>query len=332
MSKRWPVVLLIGLMTVALLLTGCSNSKQQTKATLKFADAGWDSIKFHNAVAMFIIRSSMDYGVEEVSGASTLTYQALKTGDLDIYMEVWSDNFMTYKADRDAGSFKELGINFDDNTQGLYVPRYVISGDAARNIKPLAPDLKMVTDLFKYKDVFADQEQPGKGRIYGSIPGWVADQILHKKYQNYDLAKAFTYFQPGSDAALAAAISSAYEKGVPIVAYYWEPTWLTGKYDLVRLQDTPYNPETLSSGIGDFPSVPVTVCVSKQMQDKAPDAVEFLAKYKTSSEITSKALAYMINSQASYEETAKWFLRQNEALWTQWVTAEQADKVRAALK
>jgi ABC-type proline/glycine betaine transport system substrate-binding protein len=274
----------------------------------------------------------MGHKVEEVSGTSTLTLQALRSGDIDIYMEAWTDNYATYREDVAKGVIVELGINFDDNAQGLYVPRYVIEGDAKRNIKPLAPDLKTVEDLKKYKHVFADPEAPGKGRIYGSIPGWEVDKILYKKYENYGLAKDFTYFRPGSDAALAAAFSGAYEKGQPIVGYYWEPTWLTGKYDLVRLKDAPYNKDTFKEGKGDFPSVPVTVCGSKNLSEKAPDVIEFLKKYRTSSDITSKALAYMAASKSSYTDTAKWFLKNNEQLWTKWVTGDQAQKIKAALK
>lgn len=331
-KKRWIVVIL-GVFIAIALLSGCSSSQPAAskQVTLKFADAGWDSIKFHNAVAMFIIQNGMGHKVEEVSGTSTLTFQALKNGDIDIYMEAWTDNLATYKEDVARGEIVELGINFDDNAQGLYVPKYVIEGDAKRNIKPLAPGLKTVADLKKYKTVFADPEAAGKGRIYGAIPGWEVDKILYKKYESYGFGKDFTYFRPGSDAALAAAFTGAYEKGLPIVGYYWEPTWLTGKYELVRLQDTPYNKDTFKEGNGDFPAVPVTVCVTKKLGESAPDVVEFLKKYKTSSEITSKALAYMADSKASYTDTAKWFLKNNEALWTKWVTAEQAQKVKSAL-
>ncbi|QDR79831.1 ABC transporter substrate-binding protein [Sporomusa termitida] len=334
MLKRKTVLLLLIIGAMLVLLAGCGSSQQSSdrQVTLKFADAGWDSIKFHNAVAMFMIQHGMGYKVEETSGTSTLTYQAMKNGDLDIYMEAWTDNLSDYKTDVEQGNILELGINFDDNAQGLYVPRYVIEGDEERNIRPLAPELKTVQDLKKYKEVFADPETSGKGRIYGAIPGWEVDKILYKKYMNYGLDKDFTYFRPGSDAALAAAFTTAYEKGLPIVGYYWEPTWLTGKYDMVRLQDTPHDPDTFTEGKGDFAAVKVTISTNKDLAAKAPDVVDFLKKYKTSSDITAKALAHMSETKAGYPETAKWFLANNEALWQQWVTPGQAEKIKNALK
>ena len=71
-----------------------------------------------------------------------ITYNGLISGDVDVYMEVWVDNLPTYQDDLKAGKFKELGINFDDNKQGLYVPEYVIEG-SERGIEPMAPDLKL---------------------------------------------------------------------------------------------------------------------------------------------------------------------------------------------
>src|SRR5690606_879288 len=104
----------------------------------------WDSIKFHNAVAGLIAERLYGYSWREVPGSTTVLHEGLIKGEIDIHMEVWTDNIATYEADLAEGKFKDLGVNFDDNYQGLYVPRYVIEGDAERGIEPLAPDLKYV--------------------------------------------------------------------------------------------------------------------------------------------------------------------------------------------
>jgi glycine betaine/proline transport system substrate-binding protein len=40
---------------------------------------------------------------------------------------------------------------------------------------------------------------------------------MYKKYEFLNLDEKFVYFRPGSDAALAAAFTGAYERGEPIV-------------------------------------------------------------------------------------------------------------------
>jgi glycine betaine/proline transport system permease protein/glycine betaine/proline transport system substrate-binding protein len=193
-------------------ITGCGGTTTD-QHTAVFADADWDSIKFHNAVAMYIAETAYDMQTEELSGTTAITYTALKGGDISVYMEMWTDNLSAYDDDVADGSIKELSVNFDDNNQGFYVPRYVIEGDADRGIEAVAPDLKTVEDLKNYSDVFIDPDDPSMGRLYGAISGWEVDTVMRNKYAYYGLDSFYNYMDPGSSSALAAAISSAYEKG-----------------------------------------------------------------------------------------------------------------------
>ena len=215
---------LVFITCIAMLAVMCGCSQQSDK--IVFGDAGWDSMKFHNAVAMFIAKTAYGLETDETSGSTAVTYSALKTGDIHVYMETWTDTIAAYKEDVEEGRVIELGVNYSDNAQGFYVPRYVIEGDAQRGIEATAPDLKSVEDLKNYKDVFKDPDNPSMGRIYGAISGWEVDEVMRKKVAFYGLDKYYNYIDPGSDSALAAAIASAYEKGEPIVAYYWEPAWI----------------------------------------------------------------------------------------------------------
>lgn len=317
--------------------TGSGNKNFQSgkkEKTLIFADAGWDSIRFHNDAAAFIIEKGYGYKTDVLPGSTATTFTGFRNGDIDIYMEVWTENIQDiYNEAIKDGEIVEVSTNFDDNDQGLYVPRYVISGDASRGIDPMAADLKTVKDLEKYKDVFKDPEDPERGRIYGSPSGWSVDNILQQKIKTYGLDKTYNYFSPGSDSALSASIASAVEKGEPWVGYYWEPTWIIGKYDMVLLEDEPYSKEKWDGGYAcKWPSQKVTIAVYKDVINDAPEVVEFLKEYKTSSELTSKALAYMQDNDADTKEAAKWFLKENMDIWTKWVPVDVANKVKEALK
>lgn len=296
-----------------------------------FADSGWDSIKLHNAIAGYIASELYGYKWREVPGSSTIMHESLKSGEVDIIMECWTDNIADYKKDKNKNRFKELSINYADNRQGFYVPRYVIEGDKDRNIKPLAPNLKNVWDLEKYASIFKDPEDQSKGRIYGAIPGWEVDSILYKKYKHYKLDNTFNYFRPGSDSALSAALTSAYDKGEPIVSYYWEPTWLMGKYDFILLQDKPYTEEGNRNGETELPSVKVTVATSNKFFDNNKELVTFLKKYKTSSDLTSEALAHMQETKEDYNKTAKWFLSKHPELLDQWLNKKNAEKIKKSI-
>ena len=326
------------ILVLAVGLVGCGTKTEAPanteKPTLIFADAGWDSIQFHNSVARFIIEKGYGYKTDVISGSTPITFAAFLKGDIDIYTELWTNNIKKeYDQAIKDGTIKEVSVNFDDNAQGLYVPTYLIKGDPARGIKPLAPDLKTVKELPKYWELFKDQEVPSKGRIYGSPPGWEVDTILKTKVASYGLDKTYNYFSPGSDTALSTSMTKAYEEGKPWLGYYWEPTWIMGKYDMTLLADQPYDAALWNDGyICEFAPDKVTVGVSKAMETKAPDVVEFLSHYKTSSPLTNEALAYMQDKNVKTDEAAQWFLKNHTDLWTPWVPSEIAEKVKAALK
>lgn len=329
MKRAVSILLLITIILTT--IVGCSK-EAKTDRVISFADAGWDSIRFHNAVAATIIEELWGYSWTEITGSTPVTHQGLLSGEIDVHMEIWSANIASYEEDKAEGRFQELSTNFNDNYQGIYVPRYVIEGDPERGIEPLAPDLKYVWDLKDYPHIFKDDENPGMGRIYGAIPGWEVDQILYNKYLHYGLDENFIYFRPGSDASLAAAITAAYERGEPIAAYYWEPTWLLGMYDMVLLQDEPYNPDTYLEGETEIPPINVTIGVSNDFyQEGHEEVVEFLSNYQTSSALTSEALAYMQETGADYIDTAKWFLQEHSELIDQWLKPEDAEKIKASL-
>ena len=295
----------------------------QEKTSITFADVGWDSIKLNNALAGLVAEEVFGYTWEETPGSTPISHEALMAGDVDVHMEEWTDNIAAYAADLEAGRFVELGVNFNDNYQGFYIPRYVADQ---------YPDLKTVKDLANYAELFPDPEDSSKGIIYGGITGWEITEIMEKKVTAYGLDEYYNYFVSGSDAVLSASMTAAWDRQEPIVAYYWEPTWLLGMYDFVLLEDDPYDPETYQDGIGACPAVTVTVAVSTDFAASNPEFCEFLSNFSMPSAIISEALAYMQENNADYAAAARWLLTESHPeLIDEWLTAEQAETLRAAL-
>ena len=293
------------------------------KTSITFADVGWDSIKLNNALAGLVAESVFGYTWQETPGSTPISHEALMAGDVDVHMEEWTDNIASYQSDLEAGKFTELGVNFNDNYQGFYIPRYVADQ---------YPDLKTVKDLANYAHLFPDPEDSSKGIIYGGITGWAITEVMEKKVSAYGLDQYYNYFISGSDAVLNTAMTSAWDNQVPIVAYYWEPTWLLGKYDFVLLEDDPYDPETYQDGIGACPAVTVTIAVSNDFAAANPEYCEFLSNFSMPSALISEALAYMQDNNATYVDAARWLLTESHPeLIDEWLTPEQAETLRASL-
>jgi glycine betaine/proline transport system permease protein/glycine betaine/proline transport system substrate-binding protein len=308
------------------------SSADAASKTIVFTNNQWDSQMFHNELAKFIVENGFDgYEVRLSTGSSTLNWQGLINGDVDLDIESWTDNVATYEADVAAKDIVPLGILVPDSAQGFYVPRYMIEGDPERGIEPRTPDLKNVADLVRYAGVFEDPEEPGRGRLYGAIPGWMIDGVLFKKYEYYKLNEDYNYFRVGSEAVLFASLASAYNLGEPWVGYCYEPTWITGKLDVVLLGDAPYDPELFQKGECEIPKQALRIVCGGHFPEKAPDLLDFFKKYQTGSAIVSEALAHIEETGESHAATAVWFLKGHDALLDDWLAPEQAEKVRGAL-
>jgi glycine betaine/proline transport system substrate-binding protein len=139
--------------------------------------------------------------------------------------------------------------------------------------------------------------------------------------------------QPGSGPALAASMETAYKRGKPWLGYYWAPTWVLGKLDMLQLEEPAFDQTVWDSTKAcGYPAVKCDILVHKGLPEKAPDVIAFLKNYETTLEINNKFLAYMQDNKASTDEAAIWFLKTYEDLWTSWVPEEVVKKVKSALK
>ena len=330
--KNYIFKVMVLVFGISFLLLSLSSYAAASKK-LVVADLNWDSAQVHNRIAGFIMEKGYGYEIEYMPGATITLFAGLVRGDIDMEMECWVENQQeAYDKGIAAGKIIDLGANFPDSWQGWLVPTYVIKGDVKRGIKPMAPDLRAISDLPKYWKLFKDQEDPSKGRFYSCIPGWECEKINEKKFKAYGLDKNYNIFLPGSDAALNGSMAAAYKKGKPWFGYYWAPTWVLGKLDMTPIEEPAYDKKLWDANYAcAYPSVKVNIIVNTSLKKRAPEIVEFLKKYETTQAMANKFLAYMRDKKADTQGAAIWFLKNYQDLWSGWVPKNVAKKVKAAL-
>ena len=309
----------------------------------RLGDFDWSSANIHTAISQFILEKGYGCEVSVTKGSTTPIMAAHYDKQLDVITEVWYDNIIgNYKPVEDAGIIMNIGVNTPDSQQAFYV-------DKATADKY---NLKSVEDMKdpKIAALFKDPEDPSKGRMTSCISGWTCYTVNLVKHIEYGLDKYYTNFDPGSGGALDAAIAGAFAKKQPIFTYYWAPTGLMGKVDLVRLTEPKYEADcwndmskVVEAIKADGPSAYRKTCAC-EYQDMAltksvltdwakahPAETEFLKKYTIPTATVNKMLAfYEDESGGDMEATAIEFL-QNESMWKDWVPADVAKKVSAAL-
>jgi len=311
--------------------------------TVIFAGIDWESGAFVTEVMKTILSKGYDCQVDSIPGNSVTLEQATANNDVQIFAEEWLGRSDVWNKAVEEKKVVAVGKTFVGASEGWFVPDYVIHGDPARNIEAKAPDLKSVSQLSdpKIVEIFADPEEPSKGRFLNCPSGWTCEGISTAKLEAYKLGEAYVNFRPGTGTALDSAITSAYLQGEPILFYYWSPTAIMGKYKLIQLEEPAYNEacwKELSSANGKrdeacaFPSVDVAYGVNSTFASEAPEIIEILEKATFPLEDVNGSLAYMVDNKVDAAAAAAEFLKTKSDVWGKWVSDEARGKIAASLK
>jgi glycine betaine/proline transport system substrate-binding protein len=300
---------------------------------VKLADQTWESATFTMHVIQALLETAYECKTEIVPGTPAATESALAQDDLQIIAEIWTGRSPIIEKAVKAGDVMVVGDTLAGGAeQGWYVPDYVVHGDSARGIEATAPDLKTWRDLPRYKHLFRDPEDPSKGRFLNCPSGWVCEQTNSRLLRVHGLEDDYSNFRAGTGAALDSAISSAYDRGVPILFYYWQPAGLMAKYKFAKVAQDPFDQQcwdTIVSGEGtlcssDFLVAHLGVGVSARFAQANPGLIAFLERLQFQPPLLNKMILDMTESHASGQAMATRFLRENPDIWHAWLAPPKA--------
>jgi glycine betaine/proline transport system substrate-binding protein len=309
--------------------------------TVTFAGIDWESGSFISEVMKGILAKGYGCKVDTIPGNGVTLEQATADGQIQIFAEEWVGRSQVWNKAAAAGKVTAVGKTFVGASEGWFVPEYVVKGDPTRGIKPVAPDLESISQLSdpKYVSLFADPEEPGKGRFLNCPSGWGCEGKNTARIEAYKLSDAYTNFRPGTGTALDAAITSAYLQGQPALFYYWSPTALMGKFKFVQLKEPAYN-EACWKEIADphgkrdegcgFPSANVSYGLNSDFAKASPEIVAMLGKATFPLDDLDASLAYMADKKVNAAAAAAEFLKTKSDVWGAWVSPGAKEKIAAS--
>jgi glycine betaine/proline transport system substrate-binding protein len=309
-------------------------------APIHFGDITWESGSLITEVLRTIVEKGYGYPTDTLPGSTVSLEAALAKNDIQVIGEEWAGRSPAWVKAEAEGKVYGLGSIVKGATEGWWVPEFVIKGDAAKGIKPLAPDLKSVDDLPRYKDLFKDPEQPDKGRFLNSPSGWTSEIVNTQKLKAYKLNDSFVNFRTGSGAALDAEISSSIHRGKPVLFYYWSPTPLMGRFKLIKLDEPAFDAEawkTLADASNPNPrgtrslEPHLSIGVSAPFHQQYPDLVAFFEKVDLPIEVLNKTLGEMSEKRLDPKVVARSFLEDHPDVWKAWLPTDVAAKVSSSL-
>lgn len=306
-----------------------------TDRTIDIASMTWASAAALAEIHAYILENGYGCDTEIVTGDTVPTSASMiARGEPAIAPELWMSAIQdAWDEATDDGQVTKLGDAFTGGAlEAWFIPAYV---------KEQYPELVTADDVLARPDLFPDPENPGEGRIYGCPPGWACEIANASLFEAYGADENWNLFSPGSGGNLDASIARAYAREEPILFYYWGPTAVLGKFptyqvELPALDEAGYvcntNPDCKEPPVKtSWPSSEVIVGAASWVAEEAPAVAEYFANVSVDPSVVNDILAWGDDNNADAEETAMNFLANSEDIWTTWVPADVADKVRASL-
>ena len=303
-------------------LFGAACSSEEDKGPIVLLEQDWDGQLVTMAVAKILLEDEMGYTTEQEFAAadSAAMFVGLGSGDFHWTCCNWpsfsaalQDEFVDTE-----GTVERMGPLGITGTNGWFVPRYVVEGDPARGISPLAPDLVSYEDLNQYADVFATSETGDKGKLLDFTPAWDlrSDERIAALGLNYQVVFS------GTEAASFASLAANYQRGDPFLMLMWTPHWSHSKYELIEIQLPEYTEECWPSGESfncGWPVDPVTKLAWSGLEDDFPEAYEFFQNFTITNEQQNEMVLSVTDDGKDYTEAAQDWIDANEDIWSVWI-------------
>ena len=322
------------LLVIALLVNGCGGGKP----VIKLYDGQWESLSVNNAIFQFIAEEGYGYSVEVVVMKTFGMQNALPSGEIDLNLEGWQQNISDwYDQQIGQGNIVNLGMTYEGGPQFYIIPKSVAEESAIHSIE----DMKDRWELFR------DPQDSSKGVFYNCPIGSACTKLNRVKLEAYGLDRYYNLVSPDSLEALEAVLGRHQENGLAVFGYFWAPTALMGSYDWQVLEEPPHTdacraklaaaaedqrPQTVDQGCA-YENLPIDKLAHKDLPGKAPDLVAMLRNMNVGLEPLNKTLAWAVGNdvQGEWKRAAIHYLQNFEDIWTRWVPAHVAAKVKEAL-
>lgn len=312
-------------------------AQAQACGSVTIANMNWQSAEVLAQIDKLILSKGYGCKVELVPGDTMPTLTAMmEKGKPDIAPEAWIN---AVRQPLDA-AVKEGRLHYaarsltDGGIEGWWIPKYV----AVAN-----PSVKTIDDALKHPELFPAAADKSKGAVHNCPSGWNCQLTTGNAFKAWGAAaKGFIMVDTGSAAGLDGSIAKAYERKQGWLGYYWAPTAILGKYEMVKLDaGVPYDKAMFEScnskadcdkpGKTDWAKSEVFTVVTDRFKKAAGPANDYLSKRGWGNATVNQLLSWMSANQATGEDGARHFLKTQPDIWQAWVSPEVAAKVRQGL-
>lgn len=199
-------------------LTGVASAADPAACeTIRLSDPGWTDITSTNSIASVLL-DGLGYKADVKTMSVPIGYEALKTGNLEVFLGNWMPAQQKFRDDLDSAKAAEVLVkNLEGIRFTLAVPDYV----AAEGVKDFA-------DLAAHGDKFGKE-------IYGIEPGAPANQNIEKIIGDQKFKLDGWNLVESSEQAMLAQVDRRNRDKQWVVFLAWEPHPMNNKLKIQYL-------------------------------------------------------------------------------------------------
>ena len=311
------------------------------KKSVKIANMNWASAGLMANIDKIVLEKGYGFNVELIQADTVPAFTSMnEKGSPDIVPELWANSFITpLNKAIEEGRLHRLNKG---PITGLGEGWWVTPAFRKKH-----PEIKTVMDLLKRPDLFPHPEDKSKGGFVTCPAGWACQLSNANLFRAFEMEKkGWKLIDPGSAAGLDGTIAKAAERGQNWVGYYWAPTAMIGKYNLVKLDwGIPFAGKENWDGCIAKPEkdcanpkptawiTPAvnTVVTDEFMKNADKNLITYFEKRTYPGKVMNGMLVYMTENQADGSVAAIEFFKKHEDVWTKWLPTDVADKIKKSL-
>jgi glycine betaine/proline transport system substrate-binding protein len=317
------------LTAIAALTAPTAAFAQDQCGEVTITQMNWDSAAIVTSVSKFLMEQGYGCDVTVVPSDTTPAMASLaENNEPNIVTELWVNSAGdAYKKLIDAGKIKELTSVLDPGgVEGWWIPSYLVEAN---------PELATIEGIMANPELV--------GGMFNNCPdGWGCRIVNDNLIRAFNLEdKGISVFNHGSGETLATSMAAAYRSEKPWFGYYWGPTTPLGMFDMTSVDLGKYdaaihaanqNADAPAPKASSFPAAPVVTAVTTAFMKSHPDITELMSNVTFKTGTMSQILAWKEASNASNEEAAVYFLKNNPDEWSGWINDAATVKLSALLK
>ncbi|CAM3566920.1 ABC transporter substrate-binding protein [Parendozoicomonas haliclonae] len=321
----------------SLLFVSGQSVAAESCGDVTIADMNWASATFIAHVDQYILNNGYGCNAELVTGDTMATGTSMtEKNEPDFAPEFWT-NSMKEALDKGVaeGRLRYAGhVLTDGGVEGFWVPKYMVDKD---------PSLGTIEGVIKNASLFKHPEDPELSAFYTCPAGWNCQISSTNLFNALKLDQhGFDIVDPGSSAGLDGSIAKANERGEAWFGYYWAPTAILGKYEMVLVDfgsgvnkdeflNCTSQEDCLEPKVTMYPPSIAQTVTTDAFAVKNPVVYEYLSKRSITNNDLNKVLAWIEDNQADGVIAAEHFLSNYPQLWKEWVSADVATKISKSL-